>query len=116
MNFGNILAMIFKLAIPAVITIETVKGQAISGVDKKTMAQTALAGATQAALSLFPADSQNAAYASAAAQFASAAIDAAVIFTKANGTYQAASTVATGANTATNTTQAIPGSSASASK
>ncbi len=96
-NFGSILALILKLAVPTVLTVETVMGQAASGTDKKTMAATALDGATQAALSLFPAGSQNALYAQAASTFASAAIDATVDLTREGGQYQQASQAAAAA-------------------
>ena len=92
MNFGNILALIMELAIPTVLTVQQVQGEATSGADKKTMATTALAAATQTALALLPAGSQSAAYAQAASSLASAAIDAAVTVTKSSGQYQAATT------------------------
>lgn len=94
MNFGNILGYVLQLTIPTVLAIETVQGQAVSGTDKKTMALTALGFATQAALSIFPAGSDNANAAAAAATAAAAAIDAAVKITRANGQYQAASALA----------------------
>lgn len=90
MDFSSILSLIFQLAIPTVLGIQAIHGQAVAGVDKKTMAETALAIATQTALSVLPAGSNGAAAASAASAAASAIIDAAVTITKATGQYQAA--------------------------
>ena len=94
MNLGNLLSLIMQLAIPTVLTIEQVHSQAVSGADKKTMAMTALQGATDTALQALPAGSQESIWAKAASTFASAAIDVAVAFTKKTGQYQAASSAA----------------------
>lgn len=94
MNFAAIFALVMRLAIPAVLTVQQVIGDRASGADKKTMALDALNAATNTALSLFAPGSNNAIYAQAASTLASATIDAAVLFTKSTGHYQAATLTA----------------------
>lgn len=90
MNFTSVFSLLFKLAIPAVLTIQQLHGDAVSGADKKTMATDALNDVATTALSIIPAGSQNAAYATIAANTTSQIIDAVVAFTKATGQYQSA--------------------------
>lgn len=89
-NALAILMMILQLAPKVVNTIEVVHGQAVSGADKKTMAQTALAGAVDGAVSAFGGNTTNGVLSQVAGALVGTVIDQAVKDNKANGTYQAA--------------------------
>ena len=104
MNIAALIALIFRLAVPTVLTVEKVEGDAKAGVDKQTMAKDALAGATAGALGTLTGD--NAQYAQIASDVAGEAIDAAVEFTRKTGDYQKATAAAATAASASSASSA----------
>ena len=88
MNQAQIFSLVFNLALPTVLGFEKIFGEAKKGVDKKALVKESVTDASVIALKNLTGD--NTQYAAIATEVAGEAIDAAVITTRANGTYQAA--------------------------